>query len=369
MSRTAVRALPLLVVAVTVAQLTVGIALAATEQRGQAEGALLSVGGDARLQTAPDGSVSSLARSVSKAPGVRAAVAARVTDGVQASSTSSATAVRLVVVDSAAYERLLATSNLVDAPQLARLRQPADGRVPALLRGGEPGLRDQLQLRWQDAPVKLSVVGVAPRVDDSSGPVVVVDAAAFAATRAVAEPGTVWAVGPGAAAALHAVAGTTGSVDTLANVLDKRRSAPLASALVHLALASSLLLILFAMLGVALAAAAEAPPRAESLGRLRSLGLGRFDVRRVLLSELMAPVLISSLAGLVLGVGAALTMFGPLSLELVTGQSSAPDLVVPWWTVLTVVVLVVTVLVIARIEAARVARTPLAVLLRGGDRR
>ncbi|MCW2544931.1 MAG: hypothetical protein JWM40_2483, partial [Frankiales bacterium] len=202
MSSTAVRALPLLVVAVTVAQLTVGIALAATEQHGQAEGALLSVGGDARLRTTPDHSVSALARSAAKAPGVRAVVAASVTDGVQASSTSSAAAVRLVVVDSAAYERLLETSHLVDAPQLSRLQLPAAGRVPALLRGGDPALRDQLQVRWQDAPLKLSVVGIAPQVDDSTEPVVVVDAAAFAATGAIAEPGTVWAVGPGSAAAL-----------------------------------------------------------------------------------------------------------------------------------------------------------------------
>lgn len=367
-SRTAVRTLPLLVVTVAVAQLTVGIALAATEQHGQADGALLSVGGDARLQTAPDRSVSALAASVSDAPGVRAAVAARVTDDVRASSRSTAAAVRLVVVDSAAYERLLAASPLPDAPQLARLRSAAGGRVPALLRGGEPDLRDGLQVRWEGTLVPLRVVGVAPQVDDSTGPVVVVDAATFAATGVVADPGTVWVVGPAAGPALRAAARSTGSVDVLADVLDDRRSAPLASALVHLALASSLLLLLFAILGVALAAAVEAPPRAESLGRLRSLGLGHLGVRRVLLGELIAPVLVSSLAGLVLGIGAALSMFGPLSLELVTGQSSAPDLVVPWWTVLTVVVLLVTVLVIARVEAARVGRTPLAALLRGGDR-
>jgi putative ABC transport system permease protein len=368
-SRTAIRALPLLVVVVTVAQLTVGIALASTEQHGQADGALLTVGGDARLQIAPDRAVSSLAAKVSDAPGVRAAVAARVTDGVSASSGTTAAAVRLVVVDSAAYQRLLAASPLTDAPQLSRLRKPANGQVPALLRGGAADLRDGLQVRWQDKSVPLTVVGVAPPDDDSTDPVVIVDEAAFSATGAAADPGTIWAVGSGAAAALHAAAGPTGSVDTLTGVLDKRRSAPLASGLVHLALVSSLLLILFAVLSVTLAAAAGAPPRAESLGRLRSLGLDRVGVRRVLLGELIAPVLVSSLAGFALGIGSAVTMFGPLSLELITGQSSAPTLVVPWWTVLTIIVLVVTVLTVARVEAARVSRTPLAELLRGGDRR
>ena len=36
---------------------------------------------------------------------------------------------------------------------------------------------------------------------------------------------------------------------------------------------------------------------------------------------------------------------------------------------MTVVVLVVTAVLIARVEAARVGRTPLATLLRGGDQR
>jgi putative ABC transport system permease protein len=139
--------------------------------------------------------------------------------------------------------------------------------------------------------------------------------------------------------------------------------------LVDLALVSSLLLIAFAILGVAVAAAAEAPKRAESLGRLRSLGMGRRGVRRVLLGELVTPVLVGALAGVAIGIGIALTMFGPLSLELVTGQSSEPAVVVPWWTGLAVVVLVVTALLIARAEAGRVGRTRLATLLRGGDQR
>ena len=158
-------------------------------------------------------------------------------------------------------------------------------------------------------------------------------------------------------------------MEVLTKVVDGRRSAPLASRLVHLASASAILLVMFAVLGVALAAAAEAPARAESLGRLRSLGLGRPGVRRVLLGELVSPVLVGAVAGLLLGAGSALVMFGSLSLELVTGQSSTPGLVVPWWTAATVVVLVGTAALIARVEADRVGRLPLAALLRGGDQR
>jgi putative ABC transport system permease protein len=363
------RALPLLAVVVMVAQITVGVALAATEQHGQAQGALMSVGGDARLRTSADPSVTAIAASVSGAPGVEAAAAARVVDGVRASTTSAAAVVRLVVVDAEAYRRLLADSPLPDVPALSRLRTRGDdGAVPALLRGGDAALRDGLRVRWQDEVIPLRVVGDAPRVGDSGDPVVIVDADAFAAAGAVVDPDTVWAVGPGAAAALRDATGSSGSVDVLADVLDQRRSAPLASGLVDLAIVSSVLLAVFAVLGVVIAAASDAPPRAESLGRLRSLGVDDAGLRRVLAGELVVPVLVGSVAGLVLGVGAAVLMFGPLSLQLVTGQVSTPDLVVPWWTAISVVVLVTTAWLVARREASRLARTPLAVLLRGGDR-
>ncbi|KAA1397260.1 FtsX-like permease family protein [Aeromicrobium ginsengisoli] len=368
-SRSAGRALPLLVVAVTVAQLTTAVALVATEQHGQAAGALQSVGGDASWETAPDRSVSAAAAKVSSSAGVRAAAAARVVEGFGLASGSSSATVRLVIVDSTAYQRVLAASPLPDAPQLARLHRRADGKVPALLLGGDRDLRDDLQVRWEDTPVPLTVVGVAPRVGDSTEPVLVIDRAEFESAGVVADPGTVWAVGPGAAAALKSAAGTAGTVDVLTDVVDARRSAPLASGLVRLAVASAVLLLMFAVLGVALAAAAEAPVRAESLGRLRSLGLGRLDVRRVLLGELVSPVVVGAVAGVVLGAGAAVVMFGSLSLELITGQSATPGLVVPWWTSLTVVGLVGTAMLIAVAEAARVGRLPLAALLRGGDQR
>ena len=365
------RLLPLLVVTVTVAQLTLGIALTATEQRGQVAGALLAVGGDARLTIPAGPSVEESAREVAAAPAVKAAVPARVEDGVRASARRSADTVRLVVVDSAAYERLLEASSLPDAPQLARLRESRDpgDPVPALLLGGDPGLSVDLTVRWDDVPVPLAVVGVAPRVEAATDPVVVVDADAFAVSGALADPNTVWAVGSGSAAAIRTAAGSAGEVVLLADVLADRRDAPLASGLVHLAVASSVLLLLLALLGVVLAAALGAPARAESFGRLRSLGLGHAELRRVLAGELLAPVVVGSVAGLVLGVGCALTMLGPLSLEEVTGQTTAPQLVVPWWTVLTVAALVVAVVVRTQVESSRLRRVALAQLLRSGDAR
>jgi putative ABC transport system permease protein len=363
------RLLPLLVVTTTVAQLTFGVAVTATEQRGQEEGALLAVGGDARLTTAPASSVAEAASKAADAPGVRAAAAGRVVDGVRASAKDAAASVRLVVVDSAAYERLLAASPLPDAPALGRLRDPDGDRVPALLLGGDPGLRDGLVVRWdEETTVPLTVVGTAPRVDAAVDPVVVVDAGRFTGAGVIADPNTVWAVGPGAAAALGE-SDSSGSLELYADVLDTRRDAPLAQGLVRLALASSALLLLFALLGVVLAAASDAPSRRASLGRLRSLGVGDRQLRRVLAGELLSPVVASAVVGIGLGVAATLTMVDGLSLELVTGQTSPPALAVPWWTPLSAVLLVAAVLAITWVEARRLRRTALAQLLRAGDPR
>ena len=144
-----------------------------------------------------------------QAPGVDAAVAGRVAEMTLASSVSTGASVRLVIVDARAYERLLATSDLPDAPQLERLTAAGgeDAPVPALLLGGPPGLENGLHVRWGvDDNVALDVVGEAPRVDAATDPVVVVDAAAFAAAGARADPDTIWAVGPGAPEALRTAA-------------------------------------------------------------------------------------------------------------------------------------------------------------------
>ena len=366
------RALPLVVVVVAVAQLVFGSTLAATQQRGQESGALLAVGGDARLKTVPAREVSDRAAAVGEAPGVRAAVAGRVADGTLASAVSTGASVRLVVVDARAYERLLAASDLPDAPQLERLTATGgeDAPVPALLLGGPSGLENGLHVRWgEDDDVALDVVGEAPRVDATTDPVVVVDAAAFAAAGAVADPDTIWAVGPGAPEALRSAAeeDPADTVLTYDEVLTRLRDAPLPAALVHLAVAASLLLVLLAGLGVVLGAAVDAPARATALGRLRSLGLADRELRRVLAGELLVPVLASVLTGLVVGVVTAWATFGSLGLEEVTGQSETPQLVVPLWTGLAALALPLAALVLAARQSSRLRRTNLAQLLRTGD--
>lgn len=358
------RALPLVVVALAVAQLGVGVALATTEREGQAAGALLAVGGDARLRTAPDPALADVARDLGDSPGVRAAAPGRVEDGVPASSRRTADSVRLVVVDAAAYRRLLAEAALPDLAPGARLTDTGGARVPALLLGGDAGLREALVVRWDDRNVPLEVVGRAPQVEASTDPVVVVDAGAFAAAGALADPDTVWVVGPGAPDALAAVAGTTGSVVRYADVLEARRQAPLAAGLTGLAASSAVLLLILAVLAVVLAAAAEAPARAVSLGRLRALGLRDADVRRVLAGELAVPTAIAAAVGLGLGIAAAHATFGALGLELITGQPGPPDVVVPRWTPLVLLAPLTAASGVAAAEWRRLRRRSLARLLR-----
>lgn len=358
------RTLPLLVVAVAVAQLTLAGSLAATGRDGQAAGALLAVGGDARLTTAPDPGVADTATTVAAEPGVRATAAGRVVDGVRVTSRLRADAVRLVVVDATAYARLLASGPLPDAPELSRLRTATGDRVPALLLGGDPDLSDGLVVRWDDANIPLEVVGTAPRVEAATDPVVVVDAAAFAGAGAVAQPDTVWAVGPGADAALTAAAGTAGVVVRYDDVVAARRDAPLASGILRLAVTTTVLLLLVATLGLVLAAAVEAPARASSLGRLRALGLPSRGVRRVLAGELLVPVVVAAATGLALGAASARVVLEPLALERITGQTGAPDLAVPWWLLLVVPLVATAALLVAALEWRRLRRRSLAALLR-----
>ncbi|SEC92816.1 putative ABC transport system permease protein [Nocardioides exalbidus] len=364
---TGTRVVPVMLTVVAVAQLTFAVALAATEREGQATGSLSAVGGDARLDGPPDPVLDEVAREVGGSAGVRATAVGRVADDVRVSARGGADVVRLVVVNATDYERLLTSSELADAPQLARLRSDDTDRVPALLLGGGDGLRDEPNLRWEDATVPLEVVGTAPDVDGSLDPVLVVDSGALAAAGVVAPPTTVWAVGPGATDALEGAGRRVGeaySLTTYRDELAERRDAALPSAMLDLSTATSLLLLALAGLGTVLAAATDAPSRAESVARLRALGLPGDALRRVLVGEVVLPVVVAGVTGLALGVGGAYAALGSLSLERLTGSPGPPAPTVPWWAALAVLVLAVCSLVVAGVEWRRARRTALARLLR-----
>jgi putative ABC transport system permease protein len=365
------RSLPFLVVAVSVAQLVIGVSLAATVQQGQQSGAWRSVGADARLQADPSSSLVSLLPRVRRSSGVQAAVAARVADGVLASSGQASVQVRLVVLDTKAYAVLLARTPF-PAPSLQLIRGRSDPqRVPALLSGGGSGLRDDLRVRWEDTAVPLDAVGRAPSILAGGGPVVVVDAARFEAAGRSAPADTLWAVGPGAGAALGAVRATAGSsapVVLRSEVLAGRRDAPLVRGLLGLSVLAGALLLALGVLGVVLAAAVGARDRLGSLARLRTLGLSQREATSVLAGQLVPPVLLAALAGLLLGAGTAAYTLGWVDLDLLTGQTDGVRVVVPWWSALALLPPAAAAVVVTLVESSRRRRTSLGQLLRvGGD--
>jgi putative ABC transport system permease protein len=368
---TAARVLPLLVLMACAALASFAFTLDATARQGLEDGAWHSVGGDARLDVAPAAAASTptLALRIAAAPGVRQAVAAQVTDRARVVADSLTVAPRLVIVDASAFQRLLASTPLPDAPALTRLAAPGHGAVPALVRSGDdslrPGMRLQL-LRDSGPAIRLTAVGTAPAVGDADD-VVLVDAAAVAAAGMPAVPNTVWVTGSGAA---RAVAASAVAADTVvrADVLRTRRTAPLTSGLLLSAWASAATLLALGLLGLALGAAASATERWRTLTRLRTLGLRPRDARWVAAGELLPPVMVAAVCGPLLGVLFARLTLGSLALRLLTQQAADPDLVLPWPLLgLVTVSLLAAVALVVPIESALRRRRRLGEVLRAGE--
>ncbi|MFC4589982.1 FtsX-like permease family protein [Sphaerisporangium corydalis] len=400
---TSARVLPLLVLVTSAALASFALTLDATAGQGLADGAWRTVGADARLDLTPGPAASTpgpatstpgataptpgpsastpaptpgpaaatpaLARRIAAAPGVRQVVTAQVTDRARVRADSLAVAPRLVIVNAAEFQRLLAATPLPGAPALSRLVTAGHGDVPALVRSSDGGLRPgmRLELVRDGAPaIRLVAAGTAPAIGDADD-VVLVDAAAVAAAGMPAVPNTVWVTGPGSARAVAANAGA-GHAVLLADVLRERRAAPLTSGLLRLAWASAAALLALGLLGLVLGAAASAPDRWQTLTRLRTLGLRPRDARWVAAGELLPPVLVAAVAGPLLGALLARLTLGPLALRLLTGQAADPALALSWWRLgLVAVALLVTVVAVVPIESRLRRRRRLSEVLRAGE--
>ncbi|BCB78325.1 hypothetical protein Pflav_047350 [Phytohabitans flavus] len=368
---TSTHALPLLVMVASVALATYALTFDATARRGLADGAWRTVGADARLDANPAAGIdmNAVGRSIAATPGVRQAVAAQVTDNARVTTESTLVTPRLVIVDAAAFQRLLASIPVPDAPELARLAPTGQDDVPALVRSGDrsllPGMRLQLPRGDDEPALRLTAVGTAPAVGDTAD-VVIVDASALTAAGVPAVPNTVWVTGPGAAQAVAAHAeGATAVVR--ADVLHERRTAPLTAGLLRLAWMSAAALAALGLLGLTLGAAAGAPERWLTLSRLRTLGLRLREARWVAAGELLPPVAVAAIAGPLLGVLLAHLTFGPLALRLLIGSPTDPAVMVAWWGAgLLALTLLAAVTVVVPIESALRRRRRLSELLRAG---
>ncbi|NYH45779.1 putative ABC transport system permease protein [Micromonospora jinlongensis] len=370
---TAGRALPLLVLVSTTALASVALILGTTATRGLDDGAWSTVGADARLDVGADAEAATpaLAGRIAAAPGVGQVVVAQVTDSARVFTESTLLTPRLVIVDAAAFQRLLATTPLPDVPALARLTAPGPGPgdVPALVRSSDGNLRagTQLQLPRDGAPaIRLAAVGTAPSVGGADD-VVIVDAEALADAGLPAVSNTVWVTGPGAARATSNT-GVAADVVLRADVLRAQRVAPLTAGLLRLAWTAAAVLLALGLLGLTLAAAAGASERWQTLTRLRTLGLRPRDARWVAAGELLPPVVVIAVCGPLLGALLARLTLGPLDLRLLTGQATEPAAVLPWWLLgLVSVALLAAAATVVPVESALRRRDRLSEVLRAGE--
>ncbi|MGI5240237.1 FtsX-like permease family protein [Dactylosporangium sp. CA-139066] len=369
-AETSSRALPLLALVTATALASFALVLAATAGQGLADGAWRTVGADARLDVAASAEASTrmLAERAAAAPGVQQVVTAQVTDRARLIADSTIVAPRLVVVDATAFQRLLATTPLPDAPALARLTAAGAGPVPALVRSQDGSLRPgmRLQLPRDNAPaIDLAAVGTAPAVGDADA-VVIVDAARLAAAGLPATPNTVWVQGPGAARALSAV-DVAATVVLRSDTLRERRAAPLTSGLLRLAWTAAVVLVALALLGFALGAAAGAADRWQTLTRLRTLGVRPREARWIAVGELSPAAAVAAIGGPLLGLLLAALTFSPLELGLLTGQAEDPPPAWPWWQLgLVTLALIASVAAVVPLESAIRRRQRLAEVLRVG---
>ncbi|MBQ1052027.1 ABC transporter permease [Micromonospora sp. C51] len=370
---TAGRALPLLVLVSATALASFALVVGGTVARGLADGAWNTVGADARLDIGDDAEAGTpaVAERIAAAPDVRQVVVAQVTDSARIFSESTLLTPRLVIVDAAAFQRLLATTPLPDAPALTRLTAPGPGAgdVPALVLSsdGELPTGTRLQLTRDDAPaIRLAVVGAAPSVGGASD-VVIVDAAALADAGLPVAPNTIWVTGPGAAQALSN-SDVAADIVLRTDVLRAQRVAPLTAGILRLAWTAAAVLLALGMLGLTLAAAAGASERWQTLTRLRTLGLRPRDARWVAAGELLPPVVVAAVCGPLLGALLARLTLGPLELRLLTGQGTDPTAVLPWWLLgLVSVTLLAAVAAVVPVESALRRRDRLSEVLRAGE--
>jgi putative ABC transport system permease protein len=368
---TAARTLPLLAMVTCAGLASFAFTVDATTRQGLVDGAWRTVGADARLDVDPAAAldVPALAGRIAATAGVEQAVAAQIIDGARITTESATVTPRLVVVDSGEFQRLLAAIALPDAPELARLRTPADGAVPALVRSGDGSLPPDARLRLpgQDRPdIELVAVGAAPAVGDAAD-VVIVDATVLAAAGGPVDPNTIWVRGSATAAAV-AAHGAGADAVLRTEVLRDRRTAPLTAGLLLLARASALTLAALGLLGLALGVATTAPQRWLTLSRLRTIGLRAGEARRVTAVELVPPVLLAAVGGPLLGVAVAYLTVGPLALRLLAASQRDPAVTVAWWAVgLLGVAFLAAAAAAVPVEAALRRRLRLSEILRAGD--
>lgn len=394
--RAATSLLPLVSVTVAVALMVLCGVLVQNVRDGQELAADRLVGADVRLDGALEGDLAAAALdALRSAPGV----------------TAVATGAQLTQRTIGRDLDLAATVLVVDAPELARVREavglPVDPRLDALrVPGGlgpddlvpvlvDPvllprldrteGLLLQVYTRHVDTEVVGTTVltpdGGAPPVDARAAGasvtgddgVAVVDAATLAPVAQKMPPATrAWVAGPGAVQAvadlgLADLPGVT--VTTRDGWYAQWSRAPIPGALVTLLLAAVGALALLAAIGLALVVVATSGERGRTLSTLRTLGLDARTARWATLGELAPLVVGGLLGGTVIGLVLPVLVGDALGLTWVTAApGSVPVEPALWPVLLAAGTLGVALLVAVLVEQAVRRRENLGEVLRVGAR-
>jgi putative ABC transport system permease protein len=350
-ARTALTAVPLIALTISVSLVVAGGLMVDTVRTGQVDASWEQVGADVRV----DGSTSVAdARSVAGRAGVDAASAVLVRSGVPIDGGASSVTATVLAVDHG-YPDLV--RNLPDA------LVPADGGAPLASLASDsdpdgplavvvdPSLADRLAkngatMRYGDASIPIRMVGIADGAFASgyaTPPTVWTDLDSLSArlgTELV--PRTLLVIGDRADAV---TAPSSDAADTLvlsrAASLAQRQQLALVSGVHRMMLLAAGVAALLAAVVLIAIAIAGARARARSSSLLRTMGMGRQFGWWLALSQLAPVVIAAVIGGTVSGV-AILFVVGPaLGFRILAGGARDPSLSVDAATVARVVIGVV----------------------------
>ncbi|MFS0706138.1 FtsX-like permease family protein [Cellulomonas sp. 179-A 9B4 NHS] len=389
---------PLLAVTVAVALVVLSGTLVQSVRSGQRDAADLRVGGDVRLDGRLDRELGRTAlAALPDADGVVALASGSQLPGRTVGSGLGLTAT-LLVVDAAELARVRADRGLpVDAGLAALGTAGADGAVPALV---SAGLLDRLSAHPVEGDLRVGVLGEPVAVDvrgttamlpDAGAPpldaraaapaaveddgLVVVDRSALVATGVdVPAPDRAWLSGPGAVAAVTALAlppaAASGITVTTHDGWSRAWTGdPLTAALQALQAAGVGVLALLLVLTLVLVVVATSRERGRTLSTLRTLGLDAGTARAATLGELAPLVVGGLLGGAVIGLVVPWLVTDALGLPWLTGDPRGGRVAPAVWPVVVAAGALLAALAVAvGVEQAVRRRDRLGDVLRVGDR-
>ncbi|MEU1461581.1 ABC transporter permease [Streptomyces sp. NPDC005727] len=285
--------------------------------------ALLTVGADARLDSAtalPAG----LAARVRAVPGVRGVTAAAIT--YEATPTDGVATVPLVGVDPPAYAGLTARTGL-GAITAKQLKGPDRHQLPAIASPAvarDHGIRQPFSVRLADgSTVTVRITAVRDRTPAApAGDFLVVDRAGLPSSAA--RPTTLLLTGAHPdAAALRRTAPASATARFLTEERARYADSPLQTGAGHVYTAAVAAGAGFAVLALLLALLRAAPERTALLARLRTMGLTRAQGRRLLVLESLPQALLAAAGGILTG-WAAVHVLSP-GIDLTTIAVASPQ--------------------------------------------